>query len=75
VCLSLEDRTARARLADCSGGGIAIRSLAALEQGEIVYCAVPSLAVCTRARVAHVRRRLFTTTAGLEYLATLADFS
>lgn len=75
VCLSLEDRTERARLADYSSGGIAIRTLAPLEQGEILYCAVPSLAVCTRARVAHVRRGLFSTTAGLEYLATLSDFS
>jgi hypothetical protein len=75
VCLSLESKITRARLADFSDGGLRIRTRAAIQPGEILYCAVPSLAVCTRARVAYVRRGLLRTTAGIEYLATLSDFS
>jgi hypothetical protein len=75
VCLSLESHITRAKLEDSSDGGLRIRTRTRIHPGEILYCAVPSLAVCTRARVAHVRRGLFTTTAGIEYLATLSDFS
>lgn len=75
VCLSLETRTSRAKLSDFSDGGLRIQTRAAIQPGEILYCAVPSLAVCTRARVTHVRRGWLKTTAGLEYLATLSDFS
>jgi len=74
VCLSLDSKITRARLSDFSDGGLRIQTRAAIQPGEILYCAVPSLAVCTRARVAYVRRGLLRTTAGIEYLATLSDF-
>ncbi len=74
VCLSMENQTAKAALADHSDGGLRIRTRAALTPGEILYCAVPSLAVCTRARVVHVSRGLMRRSVGLEYLATLSDF-
>lgn len=74
VYLSRSDQTANAELADHSTGGLRIRTRAAVTPGEIVYCAVPSLAVCTRARVVHVSGGWVRRTVGLEYLATLSDF-
>lgn len=74
VYLSRSDQTAKAQLADHSTGGLRIRTRAAVTPGEILYCAVPSLAVCTRARVVHVSRGWVLRTVGLEYLATLSDF-
>ncbi len=74
VYLSLDDQTAKATLTNYSEGGLRIRTRTALTPGEILYCAVPSLAVCTRARVVHVSRGLMRRTVGLEYLATLSDF-
>lgn len=74
VYLLMGGVAAKARLEDHSGGGMRIRSRAALKLGDILYCASPSLAVCTRARVVHVKRGLLQKTAGLEYLATLSDF-
>jgi hypothetical protein len=65
----------RAELENHSAGGMRIRTRASLSLGDILYCAVPSLAVCTRARVVHVKRGLLGRTAGLQYLATLADLS
>lgn len=75
VCLSLDGSIEKAAVEDHSDGGMRIRTRAALSLGEILYCASPSLGVCTRARVVHVKRGLLHRTAGIEYLATLADFS
>lgn len=75
VCLSLESTITRAKLADFSNGGLRLQTRAAIHPGDILYCAVPSLAVCTRARVTYVRRGWWRKTAGIEYLATLSDFS
>ena len=75
VYLSLETRTAEARLEDHSEGGLRIVTGAKLESGEILYCAVPSLAVCTRARVVHVRRGALSRTVGLEFMASLYDLT
>lgn len=74
VYLSRADQTAKAQLADHSTGGLRIRTRAAVTPGEILYCAVPSLAVCTRARVVHVSGGWVRRTVGLEYLATLSDW-
>jgi len=75
VYLSLEGETATAQLEDHSEGGLRMRSRAALAPGAIVFCAVPSLAICTRARVVHIKRRLLSKSVGLQYLATLSDFA
>jgi|GEM_PF-3146785 len=75
VCLSLDGSIEKAVLTDHSNGGMGIRTRAALSLGDILYCASPALAVCTRARVVHVRRGFVQRTVGLEYLASLADFA
>lgn len=73
VCLSLEGTIERAELEDHSGGGMRIRTSAPLSLDNILYCASPSLAVCTRARVVHLKQGFFRRTAGLQYLASLTD--
>jgi hypothetical protein len=75
VCLSMAATTAKARLTDYSDGGLRMVTRAKLERGEILYCAVPALPVCTRARVVHVKRGWLRRTVGLEFLATLSDFA
>lgn len=75
VCLSLDGSIEKAALKDHSDGGMRIRTSAALSLGDILYCASPSLAVCTRARVVHLTHGFLHRTAGLEYLASLTDFA
>lgn len=74
VCLSLDGSIEKAALEDHSDSGMRIRTSVRLCQGDILYCASPSLAVCTRARVVHVQSGFLRRAAGLEYMASLTDF-
>lgn len=53
---------------DLGAGGMSVRAGAGLKPGSILYCAIPSYGIYSRARVAHIRGFL-RPTAGLQFLA------
>jgi hypothetical protein len=58
----------RGRALNLSGGGMAIRLRAPVKPGKIVWCAVPSYGIYSRAQVMHAHGMLHKT-AGLRFLA------
>ncbi|MEJ5367237.1 MAG: PilZ domain-containing protein [Bryobacteraceae bacterium] len=58
----------RARAVNLSGSGVGVRVCAPLKPDTIVWCAVPSYGIYSRAMVTHARG-LFRKTAGLRLLA------
>jgi hypothetical protein len=53
---------------DLGAGGMRVRAGAGLKPGAILFCAIPSYGIYSRARVAHIRGFL-RRTAGLQFLA------
>lgn len=53
---------------EMGSGGLSVRTSARLREGTILYCAVPSYGLYSRARVVHARG-LLRRTAGLQFLA------
>lgn len=58
----------KGRAVNLSGWGLAVKVRGPLEPGAIVWCAVPSFGIYSRAQVMHARG-LLTRTAGLRLLA------
>lgn len=58
----------KGRALDLGAGGMSVRVGTGLKPGSILYCAIPSYGIYSRARVAHIRGFL-RQTAGLQFLA------
>lgn len=58
----------RGRAVNLSGSGMALRLRAPVKPGKIVWCAVPSFGIYSRAQVMHARG-LVNRTAGVRFLA------
>ncbi len=59
----------KAKAFNLNGSGVAVRLHSPLQEGQILWCAVPSFGIYARARVAHTSGLLFRS-AGLEFLAS-----
>ena len=58
----------KGRVMNLSGSGLALRIRARLDPGQVVWCAVPSYGIYSRAQVQHARGWL-ERVAGLRFLA------